>query len=224
MKNLKNLKAVTELSNESRHFSRRSFLSTAVCAPLILLLPQTAAAASVIHELVGDVYLNKHKLGANSIIKSGDEIVVPEDGKLVFSMGGDAFLLRGNSVMTVHHEKNNPLVSSLRLLTGAMLAVFAKRSHTTRLVTATATIGIRGTAVYMDAKPHQLYTCTCYGRTTLQVGKHSEDVIATHHSAHTVARGASGHMQMQAFEVIDHTDDELRMLEALVGRKPLFDV
>jgi hypothetical protein len=28
---------------------------------------------------------------------------------------------------------------------------------------------------------------------------------------------------MKAFEVIDHTDDELRMLEALVGRKPSFD-
>ena len=33
----------------------------------------------------------------------------------------------------------------------------------------------------------------------------------------------SGNTQMKAFEVIDHNDDELRMLEALVGKKPSFD-
>lgn len=203
--------------------SRRSFLGAATCAPLILLLPQDSYAMSVIHHVTGEVFLNKKLLNPQSNIKSGNEIAVAHDGQLIFSMGGDAFLVRGGTVITVHHEKNNPLVSTLRLLTGALLAVFDKRQHPTMLVTNTATIGIRGTAVYLDSQPHQLYTCTCYGRTTLQAGGHAENVVATHHAAHTVTQNSNGSMQMQAFEVIGHTDDELRMLEALVGRKPLFD-
>jgi hypothetical protein len=39
-----------------------------------------------------------------------------------------------------------------------------------------------------------------------------------------VTTGNNGSSQMKAFEVIDHSDDELRMLEALVGRKPVFDL
>jgi hypothetical protein len=138
-------------------------------------------------------------------------------------MGGDAFLLRGGSVLKVRSQANNSLVSSLRLITGGLLAVFEKRSHTTKIVTATATIGIRGTGVYLRAEPHKLYTCTCYGHTDLTVGKTKEDIVATHHNAHVVSEGEHGQMQMQAFEVLDHSDDELRMLEALVGRVPPFD-
>ena len=32
-----------------------------------------------------------------------------------------------------------------------------------RLTTQTATIGIRGTGVYVEAEPSQTYFCTCYG-------------------------------------------------------------
>ncbi len=205
--------------------SRRQFLISAACLPVAALLPITAkAASSTIHELEGDVYINSRPLNAASKIKSGDEIVVSHDGKLVFSIGEDAYLLRGGSVLQVNLHNNNVLVSSLRLVTGAVLGVFGKRSSTTHIHTATATIGIRGTAVYVDASPHQCYTCTCYGRTDLVVGQQREEVIAAHHNAHMVSAAPAGNRQMQVFESKGHSDDELRMLEALVGRKPLFDV
>ena len=38
-----------------------------------------------------------------------------------------------------------------------------------------------------------------------------------------VTTDGNNNAQMKAFEVIDHNDEELRMLEALVGRKPNFD-
>jgi hypothetical protein len=206
-------------------FSRRQFLISAASLPIAAMLPITANAAnSTIHALEGDVYINRRKLNMASKIKSGDEIVVSHDGKLVFSVGEDAYLVRGGTVVQVNLHNNNLLVSSLRLVTGAVLGVFGKRSKTTHIHTATATIGIRGTAVYVDASPHQCYTCTCYGRTDLVVGRQREEVIATHHNAHMVSPSATGSMQMQVLESKGHTDDELRMLEALVGRKPLFDV
>jgi hypothetical protein len=123
----------------------------------------------------------------------------------------------------VYTEENSVLVSGLRLVNGAILGVYGKRKSATRIFTATATIGIRGTAVYAAVTPEKLYTCTCYGHTDLIVGLEKADVIATHHNAHVVSTGKNGNSQMKTFEVIDHNDDELRMLEALVGRKPLFD-
>ena len=209
--------------NLTNTVSRRQFLSAAIGLPLFLLLPKLSLASSSIYSLEGDVFINKQKMSAETKIKSGDKISVSQNGQLVFSMGGDAFLLRGGSVLKVHNEKNNPLVSSLRLITGGLLAVFAKRKHTTKIVTATATIGIRGTGVYLSVAPHRLYTCTCYGTTSLSAGHESVDITATHHNAHVVTTGEQGNVHMQAFEVLDHSDDELRMLEALVGRTPPFD-
>ena len=207
------------------HISRRQFLISSAALPLAALMPIPAlAASSVIHDLQGIVTANKKPLTRDSVIKNGDEIFVSKDGKLVFSIGQDAFLVRGGSTLQVYAEENNVLVSALRLVNGAVLGVFGKRKTTTRIYTATATIGIRGTAVYAAVTPQQLYTCTCYGHTDLIVGLESADVIATHHNAHVVTSGHKGNAQMKAFEVIDHNDDELRMLEALVGRKPVFDV
>ena len=132
--------------------------------------------------------------------------------------------MRGGSTLQVYAAENSAFVSALRLVNGAVLGVFGKRKSTTQIYTVTATIGIRGTAVYAAVTPDKLYTCTCYGHTDLIVGLDSADVIATHHNAHVVTNGINGNAQMKAFEVIDHNDDELRMLEALVGRKPIFDV
>ena len=206
------------------NFSRRQFLISAAALPLAAIIPiQALAASSVIHELQGIVMVNKKPLTRASSINNGDEIIVSKDGKLVFSIGDDAFLVRGGSTLQVYAEENSVLVSALRLVSGAMLGVYGKRKSTTRIYTATATIGIRGTAVYVAVTPDRLYTCTCYGYTDLIVGLDSADVIATHHNAHVVTTGKNGGAQMKAFEVIDHNDDELRMLEALVGRKPLFD-
>ena len=210
------------------NISRRQFLISAAALPLTASLAaiipiQALAASSVIHELQGTVTVNKKALTLTSIIHSGDEIIVSNDGKLVFSIGEDAFLVRGGSVLQVYSEESSVLVSALRLVTGAMLGVFGKRKSTTRIFTATATIGIRGTAVYVATTPEKLYTCTCYGHTDLFVGLDKADVIATHHNAHIVTTGKNGNAQMKAFEVLDHNDDELRMLEALMGRKPLFD-
>ena len=193
--------------------------------PLAAIIPITALAAnSVIHDLQGTVTINKKPLTRASDIKNGDEITVSTGGKLVFSKGEDAFLVRGGSTLQVYAEENSAFVSALRLVNGAVLGVFGKRKSTTQIYTVTATIGIRGTAVYAAVTPDKLYTCTCYGHTDLIVGLDSADVIATHHNAHVVTNGINGNAQMKAFEVIDHNDDELRMLEALVGRKPIFDV
>jgi hypothetical protein len=206
------------------NITRRKFLMTTAVLPLVAITPLKAfAATGQVHEIEGDVFINKIKINSASIIRNGDEVVVSKNGKLVFSMGENAFLVRGGSTLQVYTEEGSVVISVLRLIGGAMLGVFGKRKKTTRIFTATATIGIRGTAVYASVSPGKLYTCTCYGHTDLIVGLENEDVLATHHNAHVVTTNSRGISQMKAFEVLDHNDDELRMLEVLVGRKPLFD-
>ena len=53
-------------------------------------------------------------------------------------------------------------VSGIKLLTGKLLSVFPSR-RPVQLTTRIASIGIRGTGVYLEADPEQTYFCTCYG-------------------------------------------------------------
>ena len=112
------------------------------------------------------------------------------------------------------------VVNALRVLTGALLGVFGHRRHPATITTSVATIGIRGTAVYIASKPDSLYFCTCYGHTTISAGGHTENITATHHNAHEITRTPRNPMVMQVAQVRDHTDEELRQLEGYVGRTP----
>jgi hypothetical protein len=203
------------------NLSRRRFLANAAVVPLLLWLPGRAAAASTIHQLEGPVFVNNRPATGATSIKAGDQIVVAHGGKLAMSIGGDAYLLRGGTVLEIAGQG---IVSGLRLVTGAMLAVFAKRRKPAYIVTSTATIGIRGTGVYLSTQPHRLYTCTCYGETDLRIGGHVEQISATHHNAHEITPDSKGLMVMKSMEVIDHTDEELRVLEGYFGRVPPFDL
>ena len=204
--------------------NRRQFIVSTSILPITMAVPiQARAASSLIHQLKGTVNINQRPITVASHIQSGDKIVVSQDGQLVFCIGEDAFLLRGGSEVQIKTD-NNLLVTSLRLITGALLGVFGKRNSTTFIHTSTATIGIRGTAVYVAASPHECYTCTCYGRTDLIVGKQKKEVVATHHNPHLVSSVKKGMPSMKIHDMINHNDDELRMLESLVGRKPIFDV
>lgn len=201
---------------------RRAFLVNLLASTALLWVPSYAHASGNIHTLQGEVFINRRRATLASRIHAGDHIVVAHDGQLIFTLGGDAYLLHGGTALKLERAKEG-LITGLRLLTGAVLAVFAKRRHKTTLRTQVATIGIRGTAVFLNSTPNKLYTCTCYGHTDIHVGHHSDEVIATHHNAHEVSADNTGVMSMRATQVLDHSDDELRMLEALVGRTPPFD-
>lgn len=221
------------------HRSRRQFLKCACVLPLSILplnlvLPTIAYAKpansrlarlkGAIHEISGDVYINKNLANQSSMIYAGDRLSVAFGGRLVFSMFEDTYLLQEGSSLELMSE-NNVVISGLRLLTGGLLSVFGSRQNTTKIYTRTATIGIRGTGVYLNSQPEKLYFCTCYGKTDLDLGpNHVEHIESTHHNAFDVTGNTVNTMKMTATQVIGHTDDELRLLERYSGRKPLFDL
>jgi hypothetical protein len=208
--------------------SRRDWLKRALLGGTAIpfLIRDALAArerASGMLEVKGEVLINGRlaKLGAG--LKPGDSVATSPGSSAVFVFGSDAFLLREKSELLTAGGKT--LAGSLRLVTGKLLSVFGRGSR--RIVTATATIGIRGTGIYIEAEAERTYVCTCYGMVDLQASnmpEARETVSTTHHDAprYIYAHGETPIKMMAQAPVVNHTDAELIMLEALVGRKPPF--
>jgi hypothetical protein len=203
------------------NISRRKFIQSSAAVGFGLFIPGLARAATV-HELSGVVYINKEKATLNSVIRPGDLVTTSHNGRISFSVDGDAFLLKEFTSVKVG-EKGSAVINFLRLFTGKLLSVFEK-GRKREIITSTATVGIRGTACFLKVKPKSTYYCNCYGKTELRAENLKEEFEATHHNAHQIDFDGMHVMGMDVMKVVDHSDDELRLLESYVGRVPPFDV
>jgi hypothetical protein len=209
---------------------RRRSLRASAAAVLALQMGwmrEALSAGSVekgIHRLRGDVRVNGAPAVEGMDVKAGDVVTTGANSEVVFVAYKDAFLVRSNSRVEAQGAAGALVLTGLRIVTGAVLSVFSP-GDPKRLQTSTATIGIRGTGVYIEAEPDRTYVCTCYGTSDLAAVDDpgaSETVSTRHHEEprYIMAKGAP-QMLIRA-PVINHTDTELTMLEALVGRKPPF--
>jgi len=139
-----------------------------------------------IFSLEGEVRVNGRRADLETRISGGDVVKTSRDSEVVFAVGSDSFILRSNSEMEI--EGGGFFVDTLRMLTGSLLSVFGKRQPNQSLTvnSSTATIGIRGTGIYMESEPGLTYLCTCYGQVGLYSNEDlndSELITATHHDA-----------------------------------------
>jgi hypothetical protein len=201
--------------------SRRRWLQG---AGALLLVRDALAAGSVeqgVYRVRGEARVNGAAAQRGMRVGTGDTVATAAGGEVVFVVNRDAFLLRANSRL----EVGSGAADVFRIITGALLSVYQPGERKT-LRAQTATIGIRGTGIYVESTADKTYACTCYGEAEL-IPDHDpaarETVRTTHHDQprYIMARGAP-QMIMQA-PVINHTDAELIMLEALVGRRVPFD-
>jgi hypothetical protein len=203
---------------------RRSFLLSLLAAGAFASTRNLHAAqpssspARAIHLLEGTVYVNGVKATLDTPISANDTIKTSKNGRIVFTVGKDAIILRSNSVLDL--SGSNFLVDGLRLLSGKMLAVFGKSKH--RVTTVTAVLGIRGTGVYVEAEPTLTYFCTCYGITDIK-GINDVDFVQTVDSKHHDApKYITQKGEIKPAPFINHTDEELMLIESLVGRTTPF--
>jgi hypothetical protein len=210
---------------------RRSFLSlpAALLALQMAGLRESLAAGAVekgLYRVRGEVRVNGGPAVEGMEIKVGDVITAGANGEAVFVSGRDAFLVRANTRVEAQGGAAGELMlSGLRLLTGALLSVMSPGQPKT-LSTATATIGIRGTAVYLEAEPARTYVCVCYGVADLAASSDPsarETVQTQHHEQPRYVMGSGAPQMLMGAPVINHTDAELIMLESLVGRRPAFE-
>lgn len=188
-------------------------------------IPNVIPAGKSIFDLSGNVNVNKKPATKDTFIKPGDIVSTSSNSHVVFVVGIDAFILRSNSSMLI---EGSTIISTIRLFSGKVLSVFGKRSNKNRLAMRTkiATIGIRGTGVYMETDPQKTYICTCYGTTELisNVDKNvRQTIVSQHHDEpkYILAKPSRGKLFYPA-PMINHTDDELMLVEELVGREVPF--
>jgi hypothetical protein len=201
---------------------RRALLNLAagigMSAALRLALAQSSAKQGV-RTVQGDMRINGKPAEAGTPVRPGDAIVLGNGAVATFVVGQDAFLMRGGS----HAELigSGVLVSALQLVTGKLLGVFGSGGER-RLVTATASIGIRGTGAYVEAEPQRTYFCLCYGTADVSatMGGARESYSTRHHESPRYIYGDGRKRAIVPASVANHTDSELILLESLVGRSP----
>jgi hypothetical protein len=199
--------------------NRRRFLLGSV---LTLPLPAWAAVPyGVVRELSGEVYLSDHRLRRNTALQPGQTLTTGDDGEVWFTVGEDAFFLRPNSRLRLDSTgAASAVLDFLRLVSGGLGATFS-RGAPRQLVTPTATIGIRGTGVYLEAAPAWTYACTCFGTTAIS-GLDSRESSAEIQGRNHVARRIDAGGRIVTVPFVRHTSEEIARLESLVGRPDPF--
>jgi len=193
----------------------------------LLVLRRALAAGTVekgVARVKGDARINGLPAKQGMEVKAGDVVTTGGDGEIVFVVDRDAFLVRPGSRVEVQGQKGSLVAAGLRILTGAVLSVFTP-GRPKQVQTATATIGIRGTGIYVEAEESRTYVCTCYGVAEIASSADPaarETVRTSHHEQprYVMPRGAP--QMLMSAPVINHTDAELTMLESLVRRRPPF--
>lgn len=241
---------INKLGNDEEVINqRREFLSNALGAGAFtavgasgILMPEVAKAQffgkvpkrmpsnKSFYEINGRVSVNGRQATEQTFVETNDEIITGSNSSAIFVVGADSFILRENSRLQL--SGSSSLLDGMRMLSGRLLAVFGKRranqqQHLIR--TQVATIGIRGTGVYCESDPDKTYLCTCYGVVDMAAnadkGASKARVEAFRHDEpkYILKDGARG-KKITSAPFINHTDEELLLIETLVGRKPPYSV
>ncbi len=173
-----------------------------------------------VNRLKGSVTVNGKPAAVGTPVSPRDKVATGRASEAVLVVGDDAFLLRENTV--IEFGESQGFVSRMLVQTGRVLSVFGRRA--TVIKAATATIGIRGTGAYLEIHPDHVYFCLCYGEAELDGPGMSatKRIVTQHHDMPLVISEAGGVMAATPGPVMNHTDDELILLESLVGREPPF--
>ncbi|MBF0421865.1 MAG: hypothetical protein HQL73_02615 [Magnetococcales bacterium] len=198
-------------------------------------------------DLQGEVFFDGVAARPGMVPVPGGLITTGKSGRVTIVAGADAFLVHANSTLRL---LDRPLAMNVEaavatdantvggeavgtasrstlgfiLRQGKVLSVFSPGLRT--LNTPNATIGIRGTAAFLEYQPGSTYVCTCYGTAEIQSLKDSrirETVVTKHHeSPRYIKDETSAGAALEKAPMLGHTDAELIMLEELVGRRPPF--
>ncbi|MCW8914986.1 MAG: hypothetical protein OQK24_03930 [Magnetovibrio sp.] len=204
-------------------------------AALAILNAASAKAAEPIvqgfQKVVGDVRLNKAPVQVGQVVRPGDICSTGAGSECIIIIGEHAFLLREHSEVEFeieHFEQghNTTITERIKILAGAVMSVFGKTQAS--ISTPLATIGIRGTGIYIEVMKEKNYVCLCYGQAEIQSTLNAavtKKLNTFHHEEpQNLYANPNAHngLFIEPEKMINHMDEELIMLEALVGRIPLF--
>lgn len=208
-------------------FQRRSFLQAAAAwAAAGCAGGAQAQTRSNIVELLGDATVNGKPLTAQHTVRAGDQFATGPGSTLTFTLGNSAFHVRQNSTVSLDQGASRQVVSTLRLLTGAVISVWGKGNRRS-IVTPTITAGIRGTGVYTEvfaAQEGRTYLCNCYGEVELRAGAQAMLSRSKYHQAFWAQASDKGMPSLTPAKALNHTDEELEYLARLAGQQTAWQI
>lgn len=189
--------------------------------------PRKLPEGQSIYGLSGKVTVNEVDANLNTRIRPGDTVQTAQNSEIVFVVNNHSMILRADSKLVIDKPADQPeslLIGGLRMLSGKLLSV--SRNSNMKVTTSTATVGIRGTGFYIESEPDRTYFCTCYGVTDVQATddpSSRETITARHHDrpVYVVRDGGAGN-NIRSAPFVNHTDQELALVETLVGRRTPF--
>jgi hypothetical protein len=223
--------------------------SNALAASIFGSQPSKIPSNQSIYRISGEATVNGKVATLETRIKPGDTVKTAKDSEIIFVVNGNnSMILRGDSHLVLETEQKKAeakkveskkderkkiepaivqpetsFITGLKLFAGKLLSV--SRNSPMQVRTTTATIGIRGTGFYVTSAPEETYFCTCYGLTDVvsNFNPNSKETIqAEHHDKPVyIVKDAQGNNIRKA-PLIDHTDQELTLIETLVGRTTPF--
>jgi len=207
-------------------FFSGSLASREAMAQLFGSTPAALPAGRSIYRVEGQVTVDGQPATLETRVGGRATVETGTNSEVVYTVGKSAFIQRGESRVTMEAtEPDSLVVSGLQLLTGKILSVFPS-GKAVRMTTRNATIGIRGTGVYMESDPEQTYFCTCYGLADVGATNDpasQETVVSRQHDKPLyILSGQPPGENIRPAPFINHTDQELVLIETLVGRRPPF--
>ena len=175
--------------------------------------------AQGVQRIEGSVTVAGRAASIGTPVALGDRVATGPGSSAVVVVGQDAFLMRANSMIVTSGERGT--LSRLLIETGRVLSVFGRKP--VEIKASIASIGIRGTGCYIEVAPQDVYFCLCYGEAQVDGPRMESKVVkTTHHESPLLLTESNGIMRAAPGPFRNHTDAELIMLEALVGREPPF--
>jgi hypothetical protein len=202
--------------------------NSSALADLFGRMPTKLPEGKSIFEIHGNVQVNGQPATKDTFVTASDTVSTDAGSYVILKVGDGAFIVREKSVLEL--KGREVLVTTMRLVSGALLSVFGRRSvdDAIDVHTPVATIGIRGTGFYTESEPQQTYFCTCYGTTNIAASAapdESEVIKSKHHDAprYILAQPDNGRRIVPA-PFKNHNDLELMTIEAIVGRQVPFNI
>jgi hypothetical protein len=174
-----------------------------------------------VNRVDGRLTVNGREAKVGTPVGPGDRVATGPGSRAIIVIKDDAFLLRDDTALEFAQSRG--ALSRVLVDSGRVLSVFGPKPLEIRA--GKALIGIRGTGAYIEKGPDSVYFCLCYGEADLDGPGMStpKRIVTRHHEQPLMISEVGGVMRAEPGPFKNHSDDELTLLESLVGRVPPFE-
>ena len=205
--------------------TRRRFIQYSCVACSIGMFPELLLAQSisknVVHDIKGQLLINKASAIIGQELKTGDSLVTGKNSKATILFQGDAYHLKESTTFILPTDAG----SNSSVVGGAVLAAFTPGKQKKINISDKTVLSIRGTGVYVEVGAESSDFCLCYGQANLSSNKSDVDVVTDtkFHKDFTIEANGEIHPTNWYDRRLTHTSRQNIELERVAGRPSPFE-